>query len=42
VAIEGEIHFLDAVTLGAGAEVGLGAWRASAEENAVAWLHWRE
>ena len=39
VAVEGEVHFLDAVTLGAGAERGFGARRAAAEQNAVGWLH---
>jgi hypothetical protein len=39
VAVKGEIHFLNAVTLGAGAEGSFGAWCASAEQNAVARFH---
>ena len=36
VSVEGEIHFLDVVSLGAGAEGGFRARRAAAEEDAVA------
>ena len=36
VAVEGEVHFLDAVALGARAELGFRAGRAAAEQNAVA------
>ena len=35
VPVEGEVHLLDAVTLGAGAELGLGARGAATEEDAV-------
>ena len=39
VTVEGEVHFLDAVALGAGAELGLGAGRAAAEQNEVGLVH---
>ena len=35
VAVEGEVHFLDAMTLGAGAELRLGPGRAAAEQDHV-------
>ena len=35
VAVEGEVHFLDAMALGAGAELRLGAGRAAAEQDHV-------
>ena len=35
VALEREVHFLDAVALGARAELGLGARRAAAEQDEV-------
>ena len=39
VAVEREVHFLDAVALGAGAELASAPWRAAAEQDAVAWIH---
>ena len=39
VAVEREVHFLDAVALGARAELRLGARRAAAEENALVTVH---
>ena len=39
VALEGEVHLLDAVALGGRAELGLGAVRGAAEEDAVLGLH---
>ena len=39
VALEGEVHLLDAVALGGRAERGLGALRGAAEEDAVFGLH---
>ena len=39
VSVEGEVHFFDAVALGAGAELGLGAGRGAAEEDEVCFVH---
>jgi hypothetical protein len=39
VAVEGEIHFFDAVTLGTGAELRLGAGRAATEQNHIFFFH---
>ena len=39
VAVEREVHFLDAVALGARAELRLGAGRAAAEQDEVALVH---
>src|SRR4030095_9540196 len=38
---KGEIHFFNAVAFGARAELGFGAGRAAAEEDAVRWFHKR-
>src|SRR5437867_2691580 len=39
VTIECEVHLLDPVTLGAGAELGLCTGGAATEQNAFRWLH---
>ena len=39
VALECEVHFLDAVTLGARTKLRLGTRRSTAEQNAVARFH---
>ena len=39
VAVEREVHFLDAMALGAGAELGLGAGRGAAEQDVVGFVH---
>ena len=39
VTLEGEVHLVDAVALGGGAEAGLGAVRGAAVEDAVFGLH---
>ncbi len=39
VALEREVHFFDAMTLGARAELSLGARRPTAEQDAVARFH---
>src|SRR5205814_9571397 len=39
MAVEGEVHFLDAVLCGALAKGRLGAFGATAEQNAIIWLH---
>jgi hypothetical protein len=41
VAVEREVHFLDAVPLGALAELRFGAWRAAAEQDDVLFSHSR-
>ena len=39
MAIKREVDFLDAMSLGAGAKLGLGASSTTAEQDAVCWFH---